>query len=144
MKTTKAVRWHFFISSFFASYILCVVATQSDAAVYSNELASFQHKGKIVDTAVSGDGSLFFALTDNKEILVQSLNGMPPTQLQIDRDYDTITTSPVANIIFLTDSDAQITKLFEIDIIQEFSYEGTPFKGPEDAPVTIAVFSDFQ
>ena len=65
-------------------------------------------------------------------------------QLQVDRDYDTITASPVANIIFLTDSDAQITKLFEIDIIQEFSYEGSPFKGPEDAPVTLAVFSDFQ
>ena len=143
MKTTKISRWLIFISSFFASYILCV-ATQTSAAVYSEELASFPHKGKIVDTDISGDGSLFLALTDNKEVLVHSVQGMPPVQIQLDRNYDSITASPAANIIFLTDSDAQITKVFKISFIQEFSYEGSPFKGPENAPVTIAVFSDFQ
>lgn len=143
MRISNNTRWYLFISSILAVFVTGV-ATQSSATISGEELTTFKHQGKVLDTAVSADGSLFFVLTDKKEVLVHSLNGKTETPLKVDGNYDLITASPRANFVFLTDSNAQITKLIEISIIQEFSYEGSPFKGPVDAPVTIAVFSDFQ
>lgn len=35
-------------------------------------------------------------------------------------------------------------QLITLDFIQNINVTGSPFKGPADAPIAIAVFSDFQ
>jgi len=38
----------------------------------------------------------------------------------------------------------QTIEILVIDFIQKINISSSPFKGPTDAPVMIAVFSDFQ
>ena len=46
--------------------------------------------------------------------------------------------------LILTNAATNTIKILGIDLVQEISIEGSPFKGPENAPVTLAVFDDYQ
>lgn len=51
---------------------------------------------------------------------------------------------PQGNFIYLIDSSQKTTSTLAVDFVIEVSEANAPFKGDVNAPVTIAVFSDFQ
>ncbi len=124
-------------------FIICTTV-QSIAVVSHEEVTSFKHKGRAIDTAVSADGQFFYILTDKQELIVRSMNGKSQQSIKVSGNYDIMTTSPKANVVLLTDSAAQVTTVIQIESIHDFNYTSSPFKGPADAAVTVAVFSDFQ
>jgi len=48
------------------------------------------------------------------------------------------------NTLILASSSTGALKIIQADQRYEISLSGLPFKGPVDAPVTIAVFDDYQ
>jgi hypothetical protein len=44
----------------------------------------------------------------------------------------------------VTNRETRRVEIVQIDILREINLSGAPFKGREQAPVVIAVFSDFQ
>ena len=101
-------------------------------------------KAKPLDVTPSADGNLLFVLTPG-ELLVYSLReGKITERVPVGKDFDRIAASPRGNLITLTSSTKNSLQI----VLLEFSYpidvKGLPFKGPENAPVVVAVFTDYQ
>ena len=97
-----------------------------------------------LDNAVSADGQLFFMLSAG-EIAVYSLTqNKTINTIPIDPDYDRISVSPKGNSLIVTSSAGKSMKIIDLEFVYQIDKSGLPLKGPADAPVTIAVFSDYQ
>jgi len=97
-----------------------------------------------LDVATSADGKLVFVLTPG-EILVYSISEEKVTnRIPMDEGFDRVTYSEKHNAVFLTNSTSKTLKIVQVDLIYKIALSGLPFKGPEDAPVTIAAFDDYQ
>jgi len=97
-----------------------------------------------LDNAVSADGQLLFILSAG-EILMYSLSQNKTIDtIPIDKDYDRISVSPRGDSLFVSSSVGKSLKIIDLEFIYQIDVSGLPIKGPADAPVTIAVFSDYQ
>ena len=97
-----------------------------------------------LDNDVSADGQLLFMLSAG-EIAVYSLTqNKTINTIPIDPDYDRISVSPKGNSLIVTSSAGKSMKIIDLEFIFQIDKSGLPLKGPADAPVTIAVFSDYQ
>ena len=97
-----------------------------------------------VDVAVSTDGKWIFVLNDSGNILIYSSDGKLEDKISVGRHVDQIRVSPKDNLLLLSSRRNKTVELLAIDFIHKINISGSPFKGSADAPVVIAVFSDFQ
>ena len=97
-----------------------------------------------LDNAVSADGELLYILSAG-QILVYALNeNKIVNTIPIENEYDSIAVSPKGNSLIVTSSAGKSLKVIDLEFIYNIDVSGLPLKGPADAPVTIAVFSDYQ
>jgi hypothetical protein len=97
-----------------------------------------------VDVASSSDGSRIFVLTDQGQVIVYSSQGEIQGQLDVGPDVDQIKAAPKGDSILLNSRKNKTVQVVSLDFIQQIDATGSPFKGRPDAPVTVAVFTDFQ
>jgi len=57
---------------------------------------------------------------------------------------DSIEVGPWEDVILLVSKKDKEVQILLLDFIKDIDLSNSPFKGPADAPVKIAVFSDFQ
>jgi DNA-binding beta-propeller fold protein YncE len=97
-----------------------------------------------LDSAVSADGELLYILSAG-QILVYALNeNKIVNTIPIENEYDSIAVSPKGNSLIVTSSAGKSLKIIDLEFVYNIDISGLPLKGPADAPVTIAVFSDYQ
>ena len=97
-----------------------------------------------LDVATSPDGTLIFILAPG-EILVHSVSKNKVTnRIPIPKDFDRVAYTAKNNTLILTSSSLKTLKIIQVDRIYEIDISSLPFEGPEDAPITIAVFGDYQ
>jgi hypothetical protein len=99
---------------------------------------------KPIDMAVSADGKYTFILAAGGKILIIDSSGELKDTLQVSDSVVSIGTSPGGDFLMLADSKADTLELLKISFVVDIDVSGLPFKGPADAPVVIAVFSDYQ
>ena len=97
-----------------------------------------------LDMAISRSGTWIFILMDQGEILVYSSNGNLDSKIKIGTHVDQIEAGPVDEILILKSRKDKTVQILTLDFIKTIDLSGSPFKGPADAPVAIAVFSEFQ
>ena len=97
-----------------------------------------------LDNAVSADGQLLFMLSEGQIAVYSLTRNQTINTIPIDPDYDRISVSPKGNRLIVTSSTGKSLKIIDLEFIQNIDVSGLPLKGPADAPVTIAVFSDYQ
>ena len=101
-------------------------------------------KGPTLDVAQSTDGDWVFILTQG-EILVYSVaEGRVINHIPVDRVFDRVTHFASNNTLILTSRSKNTLKIIQLETIHDFDFTALPFKGPENAPVTLAVFGDYQ
>jgi len=101
-------------------------------------------KTEPLDISMSDDGQLLFILTSG-EILVYSVREEKiKNRIPVEKDFDRLTYSPKAKALTISSSAKKALQIILLEYIQEIDITGHPYKGPEDAPVTIAVFTDYQ
>ena len=97
-----------------------------------------------LDIATSEDGTLIFVLAPG-EILVYSIpKNKITSRIPVDKDFDRVIHSAKNNTLILTSSSSNTLKIIRVDRIYDIDISGLPFQGPENAPVTIAIFDDYQ
>jgi len=97
-----------------------------------------------LDLAPSADGQWLFILTSG-EILVYSVQEEKVIQqIPVDRDFDRIASLPRGNTLTLTSTAKKSLQIILLESIFKIDLSGLPFRGPNDAPVTVAVFTDYQ
>ncbi len=97
-----------------------------------------------VDVAMSPDWQKMFVLTANGEILIYSSGTALAEKIIVDGHVDRINVGPQGNVLLLSSSKDKRVRVLAIDYIQQIDVSGSPYKGAENAPVLIAVFSDFE
>jgi DNA-binding beta-propeller fold protein YncE len=101
-------------------------------------------EGTPVDVAVSPSGQSIYVLTDRGEILIYSAEGSLRDRVEVSKTLSAISVGPRDDVLFLTDRAKGTIEVVTLDLVKNVNVTGAPFKGPENAPVVIAVFTDFQ
>lgn len=128
-----------------AMFLVC--ATAGLAAAGATELSigqSFKIDSQPVDTALSADGKFFYVLSDSGAVHIYSGEGEKVDTVQVGKSIRKIEASQDGSRLYLADSTDNSIKVADLSFTSNFDYAGSPVKGPAGAPVTLAVFSDFQ
>jgi len=90
------------------------------------------------------DGQRLFVLTPG-EILVYSIpEGKITDHISVDKEFDRIVSIPRGDTLTISSSKKKTLQVIMLETIYKIDVSGLPFKGPKDAPVTIAVYDDYQ
>ena len=96
-----------------------------------------------LDVAASVDGQSLFILVPG-EIIVYSVTRNEITKkIPVENGFDRVTYAPRLHAIVVTASVPKILRVIKLQDIHELDLSGLPYKGPENAPVTIVVFSGY-
>jgi len=99
---------------------------------------------KSLDTAVSDDGRWTFVLTEGGKIQVRTWRGELAQVIETGKDYNRIEYSTAGNRLFLSGGDSKEILVLAMDMVHSIDMTGSYSKGPEDAPVVVAYFGDYQ
>ena len=124
--------------------LLFSFSAMAQAEVEKGASKTLKLDAKPIDMAVSADGKYTFILAAGGKILILDNAGQLKDTLQVSESVVSIGTSPGGDFLLLADSKADTLELLKISFVVDIDISGLPFKGPADAPVVIAVFSDYQ
>lgn len=127
------------------AFVLCVF-TNSFASdnVELNLYKTLQLDKTPIDVAISPDGRRIFVLTDQGEVVIYSSAGKIEAKIDVGRHVNQLKLGPKGDSLILSSGKNKTVEIVGIDFIQNINVSGSPFKGPEDAPVVVAVFDDFE
>ena len=97
-----------------------------------------------IDMLVSSNNKWIYILTSDGSIAIYSTRGQLKDTISVGPDVDQIKAGPREDMLFLLSRTSKSVQVITIDFVEEISTRGSPIKGPADAPVTVAVFSDFE
>ncbi|MDH4162818.1 MAG: hypothetical protein OEW15_09050 [Nitrospirota bacterium] len=96
-----------------------------------------------LDMVTTPNGRWLIVLTPG-EVLVYSAPDMRVlSRFGVDPSFDKLLVSGDEQVI-LASTTGKTLKFLQLDEVFTFTNAGVPFMGPENAPVTITVFSDYQ
>ena len=126
--------------------MLAVSVTSSGvyAAVETHLEKTLQIDGSPLDVVVSQDGKFTFVLTDSGKVLIYDQDGNLSDTIEVGTHVARIALDPEGERLYAASPQKKTVDIIELAFIRQIPTQGSPFKGPLDAPVTIAVFSDFQ
>lgn len=135
-------KWPAVLMSVFLSVMFFVPAAM--AGVEWRTMNNLNIEETPLDVAPSGDGQWLYILTRGA-ILVYSLpEGKITDRVAVDKEYDRIASLPRANALAISSSHEKNVQIIVLENVYKIDISGLPVKGPPDAPVTIAVFDDYQ
>ena len=97
-----------------------------------------------IDVAQAQGSELTYLLTDQAKVHIYSVAGKLVGTIPVDPSVTDIAISAKGEQLYLINSKRKTLKTYDISFIVDFNVEGSPFLGPADAKVVVAVFSDFQ
>lgn len=97
-----------------------------------------------VDVVVSSDNRWIYLLDNQGQLLIYGFNGQLRDTINVGSDIDEIKAGPREDLLFLLSRSKSSLQLISINVIENINIERAPYEGPEQAPITVAVFSDFQ
>jgi hypothetical protein len=107
-------------------------------------LKTIDLKAVPLDVAPSQDGEWLFILTPGEIEAYSVREGRITDHIPVDKGFDRIVSLPVPNGLTITSSTGKTVQIVMLRPIYQIDVTGLPFEGPADAPVTIAVFDDYQ
>lgn len=116
----------------------------SDGSLEWRQVNSLQLPAKAKDFVYSLDGKYAFILTEDQRVLVYDQKGNLYGSIPVDPGVSAIDLAPQGQLLYLVDTEKNVTSTLAIDFIVNIDITNSAFKGSVDAPVTIVVFSDFQ
>ncbi len=116
---------------------------QDDRVVWK-QLGGLQLPNKPLDIAYSLDGNYAFVLTDSKQVLVYNQQGKLQGRIPVDEGVSAIDIAPRGEFLYLIDGKENRLATLSVDFVVDIDTSSSPVKGAKDAPVIVAVYSDFE
>jgi hypothetical protein len=144
MRKYETKEW-FFFGMIFSLIVICLLVPQVFAAdLELTERKQLKLDVPPLDTAASADGQWLFILTPGEIIVYSAFEDKISKGIPIDKGFDRLTYSAKTNSLILSSRSEKAVKIIQLELIHQFDISGLPLKGPENAPVTVAVFGDYQ
>jgi len=124
--------------------ILVAAGTAGAATVEWNIQNTLKTDAVPIDVAVSADGKSIFVLTEDGKILIYDSDGELTETIKVGAHVDRISIGPGEEQLVASSRKNKTVEVINLTFIRNINTQGSPFKGPENAPVVITVFSDFQ
>lgn len=97
-----------------------------------------------VDISTSLDGQWVYVLAPG-EILIYSLaDSRIVNRFPVEKGFDKLAFAAQDGFLILSSSTEKTLKIIQLETVNKFDFVNLSFKGYINAPVTIAVFSDYQ
>lgn len=128
-----------------SQHALATIAQQGQSLKLEWEIVrKFDIGSKPVDIAHSLDGKYAFVLTDKQVVKVYDQAGTLQGSIPVEKGVNAIAIDPLGQSLYLSDSFSNTFYTISLDFVIQVNSAKAPTKGDINAPVTIAVFSDFQ
>ena len=124
--------------------IVLALFAPSLATVEWNVVKTLKMEKAPLEIAVSLNGRLVYVLTEEGIIYIYSADGKLKDKISVGKSIDGIKAGPREDILFISSRKNKTVQVITLDFFHNINISGSPFKGPADAPVVVAVFSDFQ
>jgi hypothetical protein len=135
----------FFFGMIFSLMVMWVLVPQVFAAdLELTERKQLKLDVSPLDIATSADGRWLFILTPGEIIVYSAFEDKISKGIPIDKAFDSLTYSARDNALVLSSRSEKAVKIIQLELIHKFDISGLPVRGPENAPVTVAVFGDYQ
>jgi hypothetical protein len=135
--------WIYF-AAFIAALCWGVLSPVIGADVDWTEKMELNLEASPLDIVASSDGEWLFVLTPGHLLVYSVPENKLLKQIPVDSQFDRLAHSAKDNTLVLSSSSGRSLKFIELELVHEFDVSGLPFKGPENALVTLAVFGDYQ
>jgi len=130
-----------------AMLLFCTVALTSYAVPADLSwkiISELALDGEPLDIAAAADGQTLFVLVPG-EIVVYSVGEKEIKQkIPVGKDVNRITYAPALHALVVSSGQSKALQILKLQDIHQLDLSGLPFRGPEDAPVTVVVFSGYQ
>jgi protein-disulfide isomerase len=97
-----------------------------------------------LDICASADGKWLYILSAGEVAVYSFADGTIVNRIAIDKAFDRMIYVKEKNALVVTGRSGNTVQIIQLDVVYQFALSGLPYKGPKNAPVTIAVFSDYQ
>lgn len=107
-------------------------------------LKTLKITGSPVDVAVAPNGSRIYVLTDTGQLRIYNIEGKIMGEMDVGPDVNRINTMQRDDIIFLSSRTYKSIQIVMVDFIRKINVSGSPYMGKAEAPIVVAIFSDFE
>jgi len=128
----------------FGSNAPAVPASGQDNRIEWNLLQNWPTAGTTLDMVHSLDGKFVYILNDKQAVQVFNNLGQLQGSIPVEDGVSAIDIAPQGEMLYLINNKTQTFSAVGVSFIIDIDTTGSPFKGPADAPVTIALFTDFE
>ena len=124
--------------------VFLVLPAAEAADIEWNVIQTLNLKESPVDIAFSTSRNKILVLTKKGELQVFEPDGRSVANLEVGKEFDQLYHIQGSDVVLLSGRNNKTAKIIELSFIEQINTAGAPFKGTENAPVVIAVFSDFE
>jgi hypothetical protein len=96
------------------------------------------------DMCASANGKWLYILSAGEIAVYSFTEEKIVNRIAIDKAFDSMTCVTEKNSLVVTSRSGNIVQIIQLEEVYQFDVSGLPFLGAKDAPVTVAVFSDYQ
>ena len=128
-------------------FLLMVPSLKSSGAQLKVDwevLATLKLEKKPLDMVLSFDGQVAYILTKGAVIIYSVPENRVSERIPVDEDIRSLRVSPRGDLIYLTNAKSKELSVIRLGFSVEIERGNSISLGPEDAPVTLVAFMDFQ
>jgi hypothetical protein len=115
-----------------------------DSSIDTSVKATWEIGAKPIDIVHTLDNKRVFILGDDSKVHVFSTEGRKQGAIQVDKGVTAIDIAPRGELLYLVNQKDNTFTSLTVSFNATIDITGAPFLGDENAPVTLALFSDFQ
>ena len=138
------MRTNFLRLFFLAVGLFLAAATISFAGVNMDVAHKLTLENPPLDVVSTPDGKFMFVLSEKGIISAFDQNGVLQNEIHVGKEVERIKMDPQGTRLFITSRSGKSVQVIALDFFVEINTADTPSKGPQNAPVVLVVFSDFQ
>jgi len=127
-----------------SSYALTTAPEGQDKRVEWKVVQSWPTVSKTLDMVHTLDGKYVYILNDKQQVQIFNRQGQLQGSIPVLKGVSAIDIAPVGEMLYLVDNEKNTFSSVSVSFVVDVSTVDAPFAGPADAPVTIAVFTDFE
>ncbi|MGW8195307.1 MAG: YncE family protein [Desulforhopalus sp.] len=124
--------------------LAAVPETGQDNRVEWQVLQKWPTTAKTLDMVHSLDGKFVYVLNDKQQVQVFDAQGQLQGSIPVAEGVSAIDIAPRGEQLYLINNKDNSFSSISVSFITNVDITGSPFKGLENAPVTLVVFSDFE
>ena len=94
--------------------------------------------------AASFSGEYLYVLVEGKLIVYSLLENKTKYTFSVDNSLDMMTLSNADNFLVLTSTSEKVVRIIQLEFLSQIDTSGLPYKGSNNAPVTVVAFIDYQ